>query len=167
MWDYVDEIDARFTPAVDYLSDKIEGKVLIDLNCGEARLLQYLPHSFKRYYGNDLRAVFPSYPKCQFDCIPDTQVNPKQLDVLMCWGMGGYELTKEPVESPTISHTILRLGDRHPSVIILEAVWAFDVLTESLIRRLPDYAQITESRFDCGNRWTHKRRVVILERVTR
>jgi len=127
-WDYLRdaELDGRLLVVAGYLASRIGGKRILDVNCGYAPLLKFLPPSFERYIGNDtdteavayLRETYPegSWFECPDDELPDLE----QVDVLLCLG---YAAGLNPQESATLDQTIMQLVYEHyPEIIVLE-IW--------------------------------------------
>ena len=52
-------MDYRIWLISGYSKNRIENKIIVDLDCGHAPLLKYIPHSYKEYIGNDIRPPFP------------------------------------------------------------------------------------------------------------
>jgi len=139
-WEYLltDEHDARAMLIAGYLAEKIAGKTIIDLDCGHAPLLKYLPKTYKRYYGNDtLVERLPMYPNGIFSSLSDADYvrgSFESVDVLVVMGMGGYELTHEKLESSTLTTSILSLVlEYKPEILILESIKEFELITEKTI----------------------------------
>ena len=130
MWDYLNtkEFDGRLMLIAGYLANKIQGKVILDLDCGHARLLKYIPHSFREYIGNDIDRdtidiLANRYPEYAFLEQPDDVMADLveqivgQIDILLCLGYGA-KLNKH--ESQTLDESIKALVRQyHPEVVIL------------------------------------------------
>lgn len=139
-WEYLltDEHDARAMLIAGYLANKIVGKTIVDLDCGHAPLLKYLPQTYKRYYGNDVLAErLPKYPGALFLPIPDAefvQNDFESVDVLVVMGMGGYELTKEKLESSTLTASIIHMAQKYkPDILIIECIKEFESIIEKYV----------------------------------
>jgi hypothetical protein len=139
-WEYLltNQHDARAMLIAGYLAEKIAGKTIVDLDCGHAPLLKYLPKTFKRYYGNDtLKERLPTYPGALFLPITDEEfVNGdfESVDVLVVMGMGGYELTKEKLESSTLTASILSMTLKYkPEIVIIECIKEFEPVIDKYI----------------------------------
>jgi SAM-dependent methyltransferase len=130
MWDYLNtkRWDARLLPIAGYLATKLEGKFVLDLDCGYGRLLQYIyPPIFGEYIGNDIVKEFVDgltlrYPYCRFYNKGDDWVARKfvgRVDVLLVLGYGP---AFSGAESTTIDGSIKKLlsADKKPEIVIIE-----------------------------------------------
>jgi len=130
LWAYLDDeqFDGRLILAAGYLANRIAGKVVLDLNCGYARILRYLPPTFALYVGNDLdkgalararkqyggeSVKFPfAFDEAMRD-LPGLRV-----DVLLAFG---YQQQYNDHDSPTLDETIYHFINRDkPKIIVLE-----------------------------------------------
>ena len=134
-WQYLEtgESDARFLVAAGYLCNKIAHKNLVDLNCGTARLLDFLPDTFASYYGNDTdehcisiaRAKYSSRRNVAFELESDIKavktLRCKKVDVLMLFGFGAGNITKGR-DSATLMQSFFDLVEyQKPEVLIVES----------------------------------------------
>jgi len=128
-WEYLltDTFDHRAMLIAGYLASKIEGMYIVDIDCGHAPLLKYLPETYMSYKGNDILSerLPQNTEKAQFFPLSDDlfvkQV--RSCDILVAMGIGGYELTNEGIESQTITQSILTLVETHqPEIVVLEAI---------------------------------------------
>ncbi len=144
-WDYLNTtaLDARFLTAAGFLAPSVSGKHLVELNCGTARLLRYLPATFARYTANDIHQRPDSRPPgLRFFPIPDDELPAKLLhrpiDILMCFGLADGRKADPEWESSTLSQTFLELAKSHePALLLLEASCAYNRTTRVLDRLLP------------------------------
>ena len=143
IWQYLmeDKYDYRIRPAADYLKDKVKDKIIVDLNCGHAPLLKYLPDTYKKYLGNDIRELFPTEHngKCFFYLKKDNEFADtlSAVDILVVFGVGGYEISKQSVESATATQTIKTIIFKfRPSIIVLEAIKPYT----PILKRIERYA---------------------------
>lgn len=130
MWDYLNtkKFDGRLMLIAGYLANKIQGQVILDLDCGHARLLRYIPHTFREYIGNDIDkdaidALANSYPSCIFLEQPDDvmvgliEQVVGYVNILLCLGYGA-KLNEH--ESQTLDESIKALVRQyHPEIVIL------------------------------------------------
>jgi hypothetical protein len=127
-WDYLrePELDGRLLVVAGYLAQRIAGKTIVDLNCGYAPLLKFLPRTFDGYAGNDtdpeaIAFLKETYPDGRwFDCRDDELPELDQVDVLLCLG---YASGLNAQESSTLDQTVTELVHEHyPETIVLE-IW--------------------------------------------
>jgi GT2 family glycosyltransferase len=164
-WEYLPELDERLKVAAKYLDGKTKGKTIVDLDCLEARLLQYIDHDFEVYLGNDVQERFPTCPKTRFSIAKDDEFVPTltKCDILTVFGHGGYEITKEGAESPTLTNSIKYVIDHlKPEIVVLEAVWAFEPIISEIITE--GYKLVLKQYLELGNDWVRKRVIYIYER---
>jgi len=109
-WEYLSSkpLDVRFLFAAGYLQCHrlIEGMQLVDLNCGTARLLHYIPHNFRSYTGNDIhQKPGIEVPQFKFWQLPDAEMpgrlRGEHIDVLMAFGLADARSCKSRWESGT------------------------------------------------------------------
>lgn len=122
------ELDGRLQLIAGYLASKVKGAWILDLNCGGAPLLRYLPGTYKIYIGNDtnLDALFPvkklyvDGPKYQWlNCADDELPRLRKVDILLSLGYGA-RLNEH--ESATLDDSIIDLvGIYKPSIVIIDA----------------------------------------------
>jgi hypothetical protein len=172
MWEYLYKMDFRAWLVAGYLKGKTKDKVIFDINCMHAPLLKYLDQDYKEYIGNDLQMVFPGqYPRCRFYQTTDDRMNERleEVDILVAFGIGGYEITKEPDESSTVTQSIKDIIKTHkPEIVILESVQSFSSIIEEIISTCPEYQTVEqlkiEGKADASyNLWLFRRQIVILK----
>lgn len=175
-WEYLltKELDARAMVIAGYLANKITGKVILDLNCGHAPLLRYLPKTYARYYGNDTLAKrLPTCDGALFLPMTDEEMVTSDIgrvDVLVVMGMGGYEITKEKLESPTLTRSILALIEKHkPEIVILECIQEFECLADNIIfpHIKDDYSKEHDIKISIPMRRLGERLIKIYEALNR
>jgi len=126
------KLDARFLVVAGYLANKVKDKYIMDLNCSNARLLEYIPHTFASYYGNDIFIdVFPDYKNTFFEKITDEEVIDKykynKLDILLVFGHGAGHILENKWESKTLDQSIRKIVEKfRPSIIVLEASYEYE-----------------------------------------
>jgi SAM-dependent methyltransferase len=135
-WEYLSTkpLDARFLFVAGYLQHRhlIEGKRLVDLNCGTARLLRYIPHTFARYLANDIHQQPESvnsnlefFPVADFEMVD--RLGDEDVDVLMLFGIADARLCGSSWESRTSVDSFLSLVQRHhPATLIIEGSLEYD-----------------------------------------
>ena len=151
-WEYLDtpELDGRFLIASGYLSNRIKGKFIVDLNCGTARLLNYLPKDYAGYYCND-KVTYNSRLglTVNFQQITDLEMvkylESRKVNILCVFGHGGGDKLPNGHESKTLSQSANYLIGKHrPEIVILEAnytyVKKYEVLKDIIYRATIEYA---------------------------
>lgn len=129
-WEYLPKLDERVKFIADYLDGKTKGKIIVDLNCLEARLLKYIYPDFKRYIGNDVIDKFPGeYKNTSFYQREDykfVQNDVKGCDILVVMGFAMSWFENQPVESNTLAWSVGYLtGKYDPEIIIVECIQDF------------------------------------------
>jgi len=118
------EVVGRMLVAAGFLARRVEGKVILDLNCGRTPLFPFLPQTFGKYVGNTrdreavafLKRTYPEgvWLQCRDFDIPELV----GVDVLLCLG---WELGREEEEVIILDETVMGLVYRHyPEVVVLE-----------------------------------------------
>lgn len=135
-WEYLSTkpLDARFLFVAGYLQhrDLIKGKRLVDLNCGTARLLHYIPHTFASYVANDIHQQPERFePNLDFFSLADFEMvdrlRNEDLDVLMLFGTADARLCGSSWESRTSVDSFLSLVRHHsPGTLIIEGSLEYD-----------------------------------------
>jgi hypothetical protein len=126
-WEYLEQpvMDERYKIASEFIG---ENDKVVDVDSGNSRLRNYVKH----YYSNDL-----NYKEADVQCTDEEFVEMvKECDVLCCFGIGGHEITHEPLESPTLTHSLVRLAmNHHPHTMILECIDQFVPIVESILKQ--------------------------------
>ena len=180
MWEYLQtkQLDARFLLVAGYLWDKVAGKNLVDLDCGSARLLKYLPDTWASYFGNDIdEGFFPKHSRAVFRAISDDQVlqelEEKPCDILLVFGHGADSKGNNVHESKTLSKSIIEIVKvKQPEIIVLEIWWRFERDHSVLRNLITNIQEIGEYRAEWlvklnavfTNKWLHERLIIILEK---
>lgn len=124
-WEYLDELDYRYKQAVEYIEDN---DFVVDVNSGNSRLRNYVTN----YLSNDLYNENADYQITDQDFIPLIE----QCDVLCLFGIGGYEITNEPLESSTVTDTVIELAKKHkPRILILECIDDFTEIAHKILKK--------------------------------
>lgn len=164
-WEYLELMDRRLEVVADYLNGKTKDKVMVDIDCLEARLLMYITHNFKKYLGNDVLNKFPTVKGANFFQMKDDAFVKiiDKCDILLVFGYGGYEISNEPLESATLIDSVKYLVNKtKPEIVILESVWEFEPITSKIITQ--HYKLVQYTRLDLGESWTSKRAIYIYEK---
>jgi len=158
-----------------YLARRIEGKVILDLNCGRTPLFPFLPRTFDVYVGNTadpeaarfLKQVYPggTWVQCLDVRIPDMV----RVDVLLCLG---WEVGREGRREATVDETVMGLVFQYyPEMVILESEAEtpkreeFDALVEWVVEQGYSEVGMWEVRpWQSSSGVVTHRGVVILER---
>jgi len=169
-WEYLDteKWDERFIPIANYLKDKTKNKVIIDLNCGSARLHKYLDDDFKAYIGNDTRDL-DCREDIDFKCQTDGEFVKEvtQCDILLYIGAGGGYFTKNEDESEYGYLAFLDLVRRfRPRYIAVESIIAWQEhygFFTRLEKELPWYTLVREESITVEDSFIGKRHYQIYE----
>lgn len=160
-WKHLEEPEmmGRLLVAAGFVARRVQGKVILDLNCGQTPLFPFLPGMFRKYVGNanDARAISflkKAYPRgvwlqCADSDLPDLV----RVDVLLClgWEVGRdtESWTEDSVQGEgevvTLGETVMGLVYQHyPEVVVLE--------TWSRTPKLDDFNRLVEWLVDQGYR---------------
>lgn len=124
-WEYLEQpvMDERYKIAAEFIGDD---DMVVDVDSGNSRLRNYVKH----YYSNDLY-----YDQADVKCTDEEFVPMvKECDVLTCFGIGGHEITKEPLESATLTQSLITLAKTHrPHTMILECIDQFVPVVERIV----------------------------------
>ncbi len=134
-WEYLPQADERFKVVAEYLKGRTKDKVIVDLNCLEARLTRFIEPDFAKYKGNDVQDKFPVLSKGEFVIARDDQFvqNLYRCDILIAAGIGGYEISRHPLESPTsTASTKFIIRNLQPEIIVLEAIQDFECIIKDI-----------------------------------
>lgn len=157
-WEYLEDMDFRYKDAVALLGDTSE-KDVVELNCGNGRLKDYMKH--KTYRGNDLLKEDDE----NYSSLPDDKFieTVDKCDILCCFGFGGYELSNQPLESKTITNSVIKLINKFNPVLILEAVDRYLPLIDK-VKEATGYITRVARHYDLGDGFVYKRTLKILEK---
>ena len=180
MWEYLQtkELDARFLLVTGYLWDKVAGKNLVDLDCGSARLLKYLPDTWANYFCNDINPdFFSDYKGAKFQPISDDQVlqelGDKPCDILLVFGHGADGKGNHVHESKTLSKSIVEIVKaKHPEIIVLGIWWPLEykhLVLRNLIINIQEIGEYRQKWFVklstvLTDKGLHERLIIILEK---
>ncbi len=120
----------RFEKAISMIGS-VKDKIILDLNCGRAGMLKYLPEDFKLYIGNDINEDFLKIAKkwktkknstifilCRDDEIMDYLSG---VDIFMCFGINSGQ--NKGIESETEFETFKKVVEKFlPEVVVCE-IW--------------------------------------------
>ena len=138
-WPYLQNkfFDIRFEKAIQMIG-LVKDKIILDLNCGTARMLQYLPEDFTQYIGNDINQEFleiarkwktgPVTLKITLHCCRDDEIMNclnsadvcTKIDIFMNFGINPGVVNKG-IESETEFETFKKvIGKFLPEIVICE-----------------------------------------------
>ena len=175
-WEQFDfaQLDGRLMLIAGYLANKIEGKRILDLNCGKAPLLRFLPQTWAQYIGTDtdeaqIEFCRQRYPGIFYvasdDCLPTIS----GVDILLVLG---YAALLNRQESQTLHLSIVNIATQYrPESVVIDA-W-FDLPDECQLS--PVRWQLIEQGYSLAYHWVldtyigqfvpyQKRQIYILER---
>ena len=147
-WPYLQNeiFDLRFEKAVPMIGS-VKDKVILDLNCGTARMLQYLLEDFKLYIGNDINEDFLEIAKkwkvgkpvtfilCRDDEIMSFLAG--VVDIFMCFGINSGQ--NKGLESETEFETFKKVIEKFlPETVVCET-WDNYVRDYGLISQRADF----------------------------
>ncbi len=130
-WPYLatSNLNLRFEKAVSMIGS-IKDKVILDLNCGRAGMLQYLSEDFTQYIGNDINQEFleiarkwkngPVSLKIALHCLPDDKImdHLTKVDIFMCFGIS---VENNSIESRTSFETFKKVIEKFlPETVVCE-----------------------------------------------
>jgi hypothetical protein len=126
-WEYLNErCDDRLKIISKYLKGKTKGKFIVDLDCLEGRILNYLEHDYMSYKGNDLiedrwvggyKATFKKETSVEF--VKDLT----QCDILLLLGYtGDYENVSEKEDHRLTVSAEFLIDKFSPEIVVIE-VW--------------------------------------------
>ncbi len=139
-WEYLQEkqFEARNKIVASFLENRTIGKIIVDLNCGTAKTVQFLSNDFKEYIGNDREKEYIDtangydIPNAKFYLLNDEDFYDvielkNKPDILLLLGHGAGEFVDTPHESKTLTKTFLKMILVYkPEFIVLEAVQKFE-----------------------------------------
>lgn len=129
-WEYLDnKMDYRYQLAAD--SVDFTGKDVVDLCSGDTGLYEIVKDRVKSYRACDVRKLHPIVEQMidgEFIKTVD------KCDILCVFGHGGYEITKESLESPTLTDSIHQMIHRFNPILILECVTKFEPIIQEITK---------------------------------
>lgn len=171
VWPHLRYLDDRFDAVANYLNGRVKDKeTIIDLNCGDSRILSRLKCG--RYIGTDAvntkdGQTYRKQHNGDFLHMKDDQVSlPGKIGVVMLWGHGGYEISKEKVESPTVTDSLKKIIiNNRPKYIVIEAIQDYTPILIDIINWCDfRYEIIVDEKLNLGEPREWKRQVYLLEK---
>lgn len=154
-WEYMEDLDYRYVDASALLSP-LNGELILDFNSGNSRFKQYLKGKFE-YKSNDLYDKRADY---QITDVEFLQQEPT-CDVLCCFGIGGFEITKEKLESSTITNTLKEAIKKYdPRVVVLDCVAKFIPIKNEVLNLLTGYDIVNVKNIKGAN-WVLERELSV------
>jgi len=172
VWPHLKHLDARFDAVANYLNGRVgDNDTIIDLNCGDSRILSRLKSG--KYIGTDAvrteegQAYRKQY-NGEFLHLKDDELNLSgHVDVVMLWGHGGYEISKEEVESPTVTDSLKKIIiENQPKYIVLESIQDYATILVDIINWCGSrYEIIIDEKLFLGKTREWNRQVYLLEKI--
>lgn len=132
-WEYLEEdkFTERYRKASNFLG-VLNGEGIADFNSGNSLFKNYLQGKFD-YYSNDIRDQRARYLLSDEDFLDHLYENKVPIDIVCCFGMGGFEFSNHPLESSTITDTLIASLDYlRPQYVILECITKYDSLITTI-----------------------------------
>lgn len=118
---------------------------VVDLNCGHCPISKYLPTGVEiicndtqdqpHLHGQSNVSFKLATDETMVDVLRGTNI-----DLLCCFGLGGYEISKEAEESKTVTSSLIKLAtNNHPSLIVVESIEEFEPLLLAIKDHLSGY----------------------------
>jgi hypothetical protein len=150
-WEYLEQKTKRYEDAT-HLLGELKGDIVLDFNSGHSKFKDYLKGDFT-YKCNDLydkRAMFNITDKAFLE-------QERECDVLCCFGIGGYEITGEKLESSTITSTLKNaIMKFNPNIIILESIQDFELIQHDIMTWYEEDYENLYFKYE-GPTWLDKR----------
>ena len=153
-WEYLDNLNYRYENAARLVD--FTGKDVVDLCSGNTGLYDLVKDKVNSYRACDVRKLHPIVEQVSDDSFARSI---EKCDILCVFGYGGFEITKEPLESPTLLSSMKYLADKYNPVVILESVTKF----KPAIMDFVDNYNVEEVR-TVGSDWLTDRVMYILRR---
>ncbi len=146
-WPYLQnkELDLRFEKALEMIGS-VKDKIILDLNCGRATMLQYLPEDFKLYIGNDINDDFLEIARKWETKSPSTFIHCRddeimgyltKVDIFMQFGINAG--VNKGIESETEFETFKKVAEKFlPEVVVCEG-WDYYEKEHKIISQRADF----------------------------
>lgn len=153
-WEYLDNLNYRYEVAADAVD--FTGKHVIDLCSGNTGLYHLVQQKVASYRACDVRKLHPIVEEMTDDLFVPTVT---QCDILCVFGYGGFEITKEKLESATLTQSIRDLAKKFDPIIILECVTKFEPALRPIME-----GYVVDSFWTPGSDWLSDRVLFVLRR---
>lgn len=125
-WEYLQTniLDERFEIVAELVD--VYGKDILDLDAGTARLINFIPDTFNKYYANDIRPeYYNKNPRIDYQIMDDTEMfeymKDKSIDILCVFGHGAGHRFNNGYESTTLDDVFKEFTYSHePETLIIE-----------------------------------------------
>lgn len=129
-WEYLDNHMGYRYKLADEAID-FTGMDVVDLCSGDTGMYELVKDKVASYRACDVRKLHPIVEQMPDDEFVKTI---KKCDILCVFGHGGYEITKESLESATLTDSIKFLIAKFNPVLILECVTKFQPILEDITK---------------------------------
>jgi len=168
-WEYLktEPFENRYKVVSEFLKDKIENPIVVDLNCGEPLFAKHI--KWKEYHANDL-FMPDNIEGLDFRQIPDSEVDIKS-DLLVMFGCGAGEFTGQDMESKTATDSFIRLAGHKPKYIVMESSPEWEKrysYISMVIKRLDKYKVVLDKTIVIppGEHYHDTRRIIICKLIS-
>lgn len=171
-WEYLNhETDHRMVEIAKYLKGKTKNKMIVDLDCLEGRILNFLDHDYMSYKGNDIlvdRFVGGYKATIKQQTSKNFVKTLEQCDILLLLGYTGDHPEVSEKEDHDLTNSAKYVIDRfEPRIVVLECWLEYHADVDEMAEYLKGFKYKEkvrkECRVDTGNRM-HQRYLVIMER---
>jgi hypothetical protein len=158
-WEYLENLDYRYELVSNHIGE-LNGEIVLDFNSGNSRFKNYLKGNFT-YLSNDIwdnRADFR---------ITDSEFLDQQpsADIICGFGLGGYEISKEKLESATLTQTLIKAVEKYnPKIIVLEYIKDFRPIKDVIVNSLNNNYDLKQFFKKLGNDRVMIREITICNR---
>jgi hypothetical protein len=142
-WEYMDALGYRYETVA---KEPLDGLSVVDLCSGNTGLYDLVKERVKSYRACDLRTLHKVVEQLPDDEFVDTLT---ECDVLCVFGHGGWDITREPLESSTLTNSIHKVIKKFsPKIVVLECVSKFEPIIEPI-----SYHYTRERIYTPGSNW--------------
>jgi len=154
---YLDSKNYRYKETAKRVN--FSGKHVVDLCSGNTGLYEYVKDKVASYRACDLFKLQPIVEQVDdWEFAQSVTV----CDVLVCYGVGGYEISKEQIESKTVTNSIRYLMEKFsPAVVVIESIKTY----QSILEGIADNDRYTKDYYktDSSN-WLDDRVIIFMEK---
>jgi hypothetical protein len=168
-WEYMDELDYRYEQAVELLTQIPHGHTLgqcVELCSGNTRFFNYIKDKCTKYKACDTRKPNVIPDGVQFYEMNDSMFSDTigRCRTLIVFGHGGFEIDKNPLESPSLTQSMHKIINKcSPKFIILECVDKYlPVIKE--IHRIHGREYAHKGITNKSENWLHHRHLYVFYR---